>query len=267
MTAANAILLIDKLTAQWLAQESGSGDGTFGASLKQANLLPIVAALNDVQLEAILAVAVQNYPDFTGASDFKTHNLGLRSALNAAGLSSATLSSTIVDWDSLLYWYNVLAPGGDLWAALAPPDYIAAMQALGITPRALNVYFEVLTGATWQGNTFTNGLGKLVVVASVPTYTAGYTVNPANFAGGFPYLNVASIAGSGVVTVMGKNQLGGTESFTVNASAASRYPLVPGTTATDLITGTTAISAAAGITAIVATVEGNRPAGRVNPPT
>jgi hypothetical protein len=272
VSVANTNLVLDKITAQWLAENGtsgsgyGAGDGTFGASKKQSDLTAIIAALNDAGLEAILAPIVQNFPNFNAASDFKSHNSGLRGGLNAAGAASGTLSASVIDWDSLLSWYNV-GNGSSFWQTLAPPDYRAAMMALGITPNPLNVYLEVLTGSTWQGTTFTNGLGRLLVVGTSPTYTAGYSVDPTKYAGGFPMVNIASITGSGVVTVSGINQLGIAEIYTYTASTTGRFALVPATTSTDLIAGTTSISVAAGITAISATIEANRPSGRANPPT
>lgn len=270
ISAANANALTDKLAAQWnfmlgVSGGNGLGDGTFGSSSKQAALATIIAALNDIVLEAIGAPLVQNFPSYTAASQFKQQNQSVLTVLNGLGVASNALGASVVDWDSLLYFYNVLnGPFG--WAALAAPDYRAAMMALGVTPNQLNVYLEVLTGATWQGNTFTNALRKASIVASVNTQTPGYAIDFTKFAGGFPFLNVVSITGSGVVTAVGTNQSGAAENFTVNASAPGRVALVPGTVSTDLITTCTGLTAAAGITAMVAYVEANRPAGRTNPP-
>lgn len=269
ISAANVVLLLDKLTAQWsfllgVSGGNGVGDGTFGGSKKQADLAVIIAALNDVSQEAVLAPIASGFPSYSAASQFKQQNGGLLTALNQAAVASGL--SGVGSWDQLLTYYNV-TNGPFNWATLASPDYLAAMQALGPTPSPLNVYLEVLQGASWQGTTFTNALRKNVKATGTDTNTAGYTVDPTKFAGGFPFLNVAALTGSGVVTVVGLNQSGVSETYTVTISGTGRVALVPGTTSTDLITAVTSVATAAGITAATMYVEANRPSGRTNPPT
>lgn len=271
ITASNVNALNDKFTAQslaligTLASTYGAGDGsTFGGSKKQFDLAAIVAAFNDVSQEAIAAALAGTFPNYTASSLFKTYNQGWLSILNALGAASGYTGVT--SWDALLTYYNV-TNGPYNWGALAPPDYLAAMQAMGITPSPLNIYLEVLQGASWQGTTFTNALGKDVKATGTDTNTLGYVVDPTKFAGGFAYVNVTAITGSGVVTVTGLDQAGNAETWTATVSATGRVLMTPSTHAYSLITKVLTIATAAGITAATLYIEANRPAGRTNPPT
>ena len=265
----------DKLCAMYdatlgtLGSGLGMGDGTtFGASYKQANLQTIVGAVSDVVIEASLAAITTGWPNCTGNEVFYGLLYNYFAALNRLSLNSKTISATIVSLDTLMLWLN-WGNAASYWQCLASPDWTLAYGAMsnGLAPNPLNCYFVCVQGGSYGGVTFTNALGKLVVVASTPTTTLGYTIPVANYAGGFAYANVTAVTGSGVLTVHGLDQQGSAEVWTYTVTTTGAVLLVPTNHPYSLISQVTSVSVAAGITACTIYIEARAPAGRTYPPT
>lgn len=132
----------------------------------------------------------------------------------------------------------------------------------GSYPAIYNCYFEVL-----QGSTYANALRKYVGTgAGTGTQTAGQTIDSTKYCGGVPKLTVASLTGTGTVTVTGTAYDPATRTtsagvtWTTSVTANGNYYLTPGTApANSLIVGCSNISAAAGISAGTLYVEAERP--------
>ena len=275
LTPAQASILTDKLTASWLATLSGMGDGTYGASLKALDLQGIVSGSTsssfiDPTLESMLVPAAVKIVNPTALAIWGgIFGPFTRTMDSVCTMSRLSVSTTINSLDTFLYWYNYLN-GGTYWQCLCAPDWASAyLSARGVVPNPLNCYFPCL-----QGGTYANALGELVVGTG---FTAGYAINinpgaanttPA-FAGGFPYLKVASITGSGLCTVNGLDQNGNAQVWTATISATGTTALTAsGSTPTwSLITSVTGISVASGISAGTIYVEAHAPTGRTYPPT
>lgn len=246
----------------------GMGEGTFGFSKKQSDMTGIVAGLNDVTQQAVLAPIVQTWPTPALTNTvYGTHLTAFFSGLDRVGAAANSLSATIRNFDTLQAWYNY-TNASSYWQCLNHPDYRLLYSAThnGAFPNHLNVYFTVLAAGSYGGVTFTNALGKLVVPG--PTTTLGYTVDPTKYVGGPAYWTWTGGTGSGTVTVTGLDQNGSAETWTVSQSGASGSTVMtPSGHTYSLITKVNTIVAAGGVTATTGYVESHTPAGRSNPPS
>ena len=156
-------------------------------------------------------------------------------------------------------------------------QYFRAMfnQWKGSYPTFSNIYFELLRGGSFNGVTFTRGLGDLLVGTG---WNHGTDITTTSYCGGVPYVHVSGFAGSsGLVTVTGTqyNPADGTftsgKTWTATVTGNGDFALASGGGATAsanaLIVANSAISAAGTITApTLITVEAHRPAGRLAVP-
>lgn len=206
----------------------------------------------------------------TNAVIYKARYYSFMVGLNQLGQSASDQSSTISNFDTLEYWYN-FGNGVTYWQCLNAPQWVTAFNAIvGVNPNPLNCYFVCTQGGSFGGTTFTNALAKDIKATGTDTVTAGFVIPPATYAGGYAYLNVTAISGSGVVTVTGLDERGSAETWTVTATTTGTVLLVPSTHSYSLITKvtpSTGISTAGGITSMTAYVESHAPAGRTFPPT
>ena len=274
ITTANLILLLDKVSAAYLAalgtNASGFGLGTAGDTVraykKFGDLLTLVLALNDAdQVLSLLSDTQQTQRNCDTLTAFAQMASRLGTALNNEARRSGNvlgLSSTITDLNSFARYYNTGAGGP--WLCLFAPDFRAIYFALyGVNPDASNTYFEVLQGATYA-----NALRKLVVGTGM---TAGFDIDSTAYAGGFGQLNVSGLTGTGIVTATGdwRDVAGNVltaQNGTVNVTANGVFVLTPPAT-NALLIKVTNITVPGGITAGTIYAEAKRPTGRTNPPT
>lgn len=152
------------------------------------------------------------------------------------------------------------------WQALQDGRWRSAwVEAFGSNSTPENWYFEVL-----QGSTYANGLRKSVVTGSgTDTETAGQDIDGTLYAGGFAYIVVSGLTGSGVVTVTGTAYDPATNTYTTGktwtytVSGNGTFALAVGTApANSLILAVSSVAVAAGISAGTIYVEAHRPSGR-----
>lgn len=271
---------VDKLDAAWIAEAGtsasglGLGDGTYGASAKQAGLATLVAGSGNIVSQSVLAPIAQAYPNNTAAlayaSQFRSFFSGLNNLANQTGVATSL--------NGLLEYYD--SGAGGPWACMAPPEWVQIYQAVtGSAPDPLTVYAPVP-----QGSTYTVGLGEYNKSTSTFTAATGPVgvlnssgaIDTTKYAGGFAQIQWTSGSGSGTctVTVAGLNQAGVAENYVLTGTWGSGpftatqtgVLLVPATTSTDLITKVTGYTVT-GMTAGVFYVSAVPPSGRTYPPS
>lgn len=173
--------------------------------------------------------------------------------------------------DQYLTYYNYGAGGTN--TALQSPYWRALhYEWCARYPTARNLYFAILSGGSFEGTTYANGLRKLIVGTG---QTAGASVST-DYAGGVPHVLASGTSGSGLVTVTGTEYnpatgtrtAGKTWTATVNANGA--FALASGgatpASANALIVAVSDITAAAGLTAGTVVAEARAPSGRLGVP-
>lgn len=278
VSAATILALTDKYAAYWNCflgtDGSGLGLGTAGGTARakskvsgSGGLESIILGTNDiVQINFVGAnlALLDNQTDAVNAiSSYLTQPFAdLDKLCRAAGLTGVT------DLNSFLTYYNT--GSGGPWACLVAPDFRVVYDAVKKSNLAVqNAYYEVLNGASFDGNTFTNALRKLVVSGAVQT--AGFSIDSTQYAGGFGQVTTSGFTGSSdTVSVAGtwRKVDGTTATGNATATVAGNGTVVltpPFTNA--LLLSVSSISVGAGITGGTIYAEAKRPAGRTNPPT
>lgn len=287
-TAADVNVFIDNLCQMYFRQLGLTGEnyGTGGAAGTYSPGMSVGAYSSALALQTALLATVD--PDVVGALQGGVTNMvkstnALSIMIAEAGTflnnlkvhlrSLPPAGVTINSIDDYLTYLNVGAGGP--WSALQHPAWYAIYQAFAnVLPSTYNLYFPVLQGGSYLGTTYTVGLGEL----SGSTFTAGFAVDTTKYSGGFPYLNVASVTGSDLVTVTGTSvsYSGGAlhittgSTWTVTISATGTDLLVPGGTqpapANSLIAAVTNITHGSGISAITCYAEAHPPTSRLAVP-
>jgi hypothetical protein len=260
--------VMDHLVSSYLrflgTSGSGYGVGTtaYGAYDKINDARTAVSALSDADVQGDV-IPTLNYmlDSFTAAELYATRTRQLVGGLNNHVRARGT-SLSLTSLDAYLTYYNVTH--ATKWQALMDPnlrDMWVAAYPSSIIDNA-NVFFEII-----QGSTYTNALRKSVVTgAGSDTETAGTEVDSTKYAGGFPYVLVSGLTGTGTVTVTGTafNPATGTTSagvtWTASVTSSTSFALAPGTAPTDsLIVACSAVTIPAGISAGTIYVEARRP--------
>lgn len=276
ITAAQIVAISDHIAAWYLkAASTGFGtDGAGGAYDCASNLLDTIigtaSAYSIADYTAISALAspantLMNAS--TPASVAGGYLAPVMSALDqvcaAYGVSQSI--AAITNLETFATYYNVTY--STKWSCLFTPNFRSVVTAWrpSLTPTA-NFYFEILQGAT-----YTNGLRKLVVVASTPTQTAGTDIVSTSYAGGYGQIVTTGFAGaSDTVTVAGLWRKTDGTTHTGNGTATvtgnNTYVLTP-PAADELLITCTGITAGANITGLTCYAEAKAPSGRTNPPT
>lgn len=265
----------DDANAPTNANEFGLGvlSGTWGATALAGDAIDaVVQAVTDegeAGIDAVVALATpaRNLRDRVNVKIWA--NFVLLEPMSA--IESHVVQTNGNDIASLDAYLTFLNTGDtDKWQALMPPAYGEMMNYLkGAMPAVNNLWYEIL-----QGTQFTNGMGKLVVGTG---YTDGQAVDTDLYCGGFPYIKVASVTGTGVITVTGDAYDPSTKTvstdrtwvYTLASATPGTYALVPGgasaAPANSLIVNcktTGGIAVDAGILAGTMYVEAHRPTGR-----
>lgn len=268
LTSTEFITYTDYLTAVMLAAKGNSSAGTglgdntltganqYGSQKGLSDLMTALLSSQDWSLINVLGASINQSQGMTSYQSWSYS--ALSSVLNSLVVAIVNLKLTgagggaITTIDQYAAYYNTGA--GGWWNALLAPDFISLYNAYsGANPSVLNVYSPAISNM----GTFTVG----------GSFTAGANVDTTKYAGAaISQITVASLTGSGVVTVTGSNQnsVAG-HTWTATASADTTYALTP-TIAGDLLTAVSGISVASGITAGAITVSGAIPTGRSNPP-
>lgn len=271
MTPAILLPITDKLTAWYLSQKTAMDAAAVKAQDCEDLIIgtSIVAGIGDYTIETTLMAPFHNLvlgSTSAGIAQALGSNplASLENSCSAAGLGLSI--STILGIETFAENYNIT--DATKWQCLFAPNFrdLWMVWRSSSTPQAYNYYFEVLQGAT-----YTNGLRKLVVVASTPTQTAGTDIDSTKYAGGYGQIVTTGFAGtSDTVTVTGlwRKTDGTTHSAngTATVTGNNTYVLTP-PAANELLITCTGITAGANITGLTCYVEAKRPAGRTNPPT
>lgn len=232
------------------------------------------AGLNAV---AALAQVAQNFQNNQGVQFYASQVLSQPLVAVQQQIASANAGSSIYTIDGYLQQLNC-TNGVTFWQALMPPafglmwqDCFGGAQKIG----QYNMWQEVL-----QSTLYAYALGGLAVSGNV--FTAGFDISSAGlYAGGFPYVNVTAVTGTGVITVTGTAYnpasvgtstsplvTGATWQYNLTSAVTGEYALAPGGSspapANSLIMKVTGISVAAGISAGQLYVESHRPLSRAN---
>jgi len=272
LSVANLNALLDEVGKAYLrtlgtsASANGVGeptDGSYGAAGAISTARSNVATIADADVAADILPGLNIAK--TNLSAKKLFAPSLRAIKSRLDLHARTWGGS--NYSSLLARLTYLnVTHATKWQALQDGRWRAAwVEAFGSNSTPENWYFEVL-----QGSVYTNGLRKSVVTgAGTDTETAGATIDSTLYCGGFPYIVVSGLTGSGVVTVTGTEYNPATKvatagkTWTYTVSGNGTFALAVGTAATDsLIVACSAVAVAAGISAGTIYVEAHRPSGR-----
>lgn len=272
ITNADLNALCDELDAVWLralgTSASGYGVGTtgggYGAAKEAQDLYDLLTTMTVPDAITALAAAAKELRDVMNTRE--RVGKSMRRVLAALETHVKAESSS----NSLDAYLTLKNTGeGTKWQTLQHHSFRDVFEAwkTGTYPAVENLYFEVLQGA------YANALRKLVVGTGE---TAGFAIDSAKYAGGFPKLEVSGFAGSAdTVTVTGtqfdpatKTTTAG-KTWTVSVTGNGTFTLAPGgatPAATDsLIVAVSSIVAGASITAGTIYAEAHRPSGRALP--
>lgn len=250
----------------------GLGDGVWGAGEYVTNLLNslITAAgvgITGLDSVAFLTPSVSYLQGILSTKSFAQQWL----ARPLAALRNQVIQST-TSFTLDAYLTSLNCNGVTDWQALMPVAFtLLASDAASMTISQQNIWYEVLLGSQYA-----HGLGSLNAATSV--FTVGVNIlSVGSYAGGFPYLNVSGLTGSGLVTVTGTafnpanvgtstSPVVSSVTWTATVTANGLTALVPGggsaAPANSLILSVSGIAAAGGVSAGTITVEAHRPAGR-----
>lgn len=294
-TASNINPILDGFVLEYLHTEGltgqlygfGESGTSWGVQNDIATARSAIVSSGDPLLQAAMLGGYSL--SITNASGLKSAARIIRdrvSRLNALIKSNALAAgvSAVTDLDSYLLYLNT--GSGGTWSALQDYNWYAIWNALkpALYPSVSNLYFEVLEGSLSVPNhLYTNGLGKFLVSGSgAGTFTkavvegllvsdgsGGAMVDSTKYAGGFPYLNISGLTGTGNVTITADG-ISPAGSFTgktfitsVTTGGSVAVTVGAGTAPTNaLITHVTSVSVAAGISAGTIYVEAHRPSGR-----
>jgi hypothetical protein len=280
LSTSNVNLIIDHLCRVYARALGVAGSTSYGigdaaatdrAQGSAEDLLAALVATGDTAILAgsngLLDVATRWTQSLTAVRVARNSEIMSRlqrqiSALGLAGV--ATL-------DQYLTYYNYGAGGTN--TALQSPYWRALhFEWCARYPTARNLYFAILSGGTFEGTTYANGLRKLIVGTG---QTAGASVST-DYAGGVPHVLASGTSGSGLVTVTGTeyNPATGTrtagKTWTVTVNANGAFALASGgatpASANALIVAVSDITAAAGLTAGTVVAEARAPSGRLAVP-
>jgi hypothetical protein len=244
----------------------GEAGGGYGAADAADQLNAAILTMTEVDaIKAVIGPISDLASPSKGISAAVYSKQKLEPLLKALkGHVTAYAISGVASLDDYIVYLNTA--GGTKWQALQHPDWRAIyLNSTGSVPAsAAACYFEVLQGATYA-----NALGKLIVGTG---FTDGVAIDGTHFAGGFGYLNVSGLTGTGVVTVTGTafdpadKTLKTAKTFTATVVANGLIALAPGggsaAPANSLLVDVTGIAAAGGISAGTIYAEAHRPAGR-----
>lgn len=175
------LLAIDEATGYGL----GEPESTNLAAGAASGLLSAVLATGDVDVIGRMLRVTQGYAAGMSAAKIACNKAVLNSIERLIGTAGI---SGVNRLDDFLTYYN--SGLGGVLTALQSPYFRELYRAWkGTYPLARNLYFEVLAGGQFGGESFGNGLRKLEIGGS---QTAGASIS-ASYLGGFAHIRLKAL--------------------------------------------------------------------------